>query len=66
MTISLAGDDAARAARWLRQRHASVPPLPLTLDAEGADQPFLLEEIERQSSSGRRQIRVVIVGAGYT
>jgi hypothetical protein len=35
------------------QRHASVPPLPPTLIAEGAAQPFLLEMVANQASRGR-------------
>jgi len=46
-------DGAARAGSDLRRRHASVPPLPSTLDVEGADQPFLLEIVAAQASSGR-------------
>ena len=46
-------DDAARAGLSLRRRHASVPPLPSTLSVEGADQPFCLEIVAAQASSGR-------------
>jgi hypothetical protein len=46
--------DAAHTQPWLqRRRLASVPPLPSTLDVEGADQPFCLEIVAAQASSGR-------------
>ena len=47
----LIGDGAARAGS-LRRRPASVPPLPLTLEWEGADQPFWLEIVAAQASIG--------------
>ena len=47
------------AAAW---RRASVPPLPSTLVAEGADQPFCLEIVADQAShlSGNRLLRCII------
>jgi hypothetical protein len=53
ISLVITRDGAARAGSSLRQRHASVPPLPSTLDVEGADQPFLLEIVAAQASSGR-------------
>jgi hypothetical protein len=41
------------------------PPLPPTLVLEGAAQPFLLEMVESQSSTGRRPGRGVMAPTGY-
>jgi len=46
-------DGAERAGLSVRRLHASVPPLPSTLDVEGADQPFLWKIVAAQASSGR-------------
>jgi hypothetical protein len=53
------GTNATRAEA--AQRLASVPPLPLTLDWEGADQPFWLEIVAAQASWGRWTRRSFIV-----
>jgi len=45
------GDGAAGATGGRRRQLASVPPLPPTLDAEGAAQPFGLEIVASQASS---------------
>jgi hypothetical protein len=58
------GDGAARAAS-LRKRPASVPPLPPTLDVEGADQPFCLEIVAAHASILRGLRSWFIVREGY-
>ena len=57
---------ARRAQPKLRQRHASVPPLPPTLDVEGADQPAWWKIVAAHASIGRRARSSFIAAEGYT
>jgi hypothetical protein len=57
---------ARRAQPSLRQRPASVPPLPPTLDVEGADQPFCLKIVAAHASIGRWARSWFIAAEGYT
>ena len=59
-------DTARRSPIRLRLRLASVPPLPPTLCAEGADQPFCLEMVANHAASGRVGRGAFMSGAGYT
>jgi hypothetical protein len=66
ISLSTGGHDVARAALRLRQRHASVPPLPPTLVLEGAAQPVMSKREASQASCACWPIGAVIVRADYT
>jgi len=56
---------ARRAQPSLRMRPASVPPLPPTLDVEGADQPAWWKIVAAHASIGRRARWWSIAAEGY-
>src|SRR6266545_4312861 len=68
IAISLRSRGTSGPAQPIGCRGGARPslPLPPTLLLEGADQPFLLEMVASQASSGRRPIGWVIVWAAYT